>query len=179
MGWVRTEVHQGQPQAEVPEWFRKWCSRLGMSPGAPDAWGTIHIKPQIACFLCLGASIPALLMPFIYIFASQPYRRLHHSLAGLWLSCHTVSFVVSWRFGPLPSGTKQIVHMGFTLAFFGAYNAMLLLMMFGPEHHCIFQSRLALAVADAVFTSTLVVCAFTGVWPLDYPKTPYRYDQNT
>lgn len=176
MGQTHEELEQEPPGGEAPDWFKRWCLRLGMSPEAPDAWCKIHVQPHITCCICLLANIAAASLASVYIFAARPYRWLHHGLAVLWVSFHTVAVFMSWRYGPLPSGPKQKLLICVCGVFVGAYNLMAVLMMFGPEEHTIFQSRLALAVFDTLFIWLTAVAAFFGLWPPDFPKSPYRYD---
>lgn len=175
MGQVGTELEQGHPEAEVSEWFKRFCSRLGMSPEAPNAWGTVHTQPHVALLVCLLPNIAAASLSCVFILQSQPYRWLHHSLAVIWAASHSAACLMSWRFGPLPPGRRRTFHMCCCGMFTGAYNIMAVLMMFGPEERCIFQSRMLLAVFDALFLWLAAVSGFCGLWPPDVPKTPHRY----
>lgn len=175
MGQAPAEMEQAASPAEAPEWFKRWCSCLGMSSEAPDAWALIHVKPHIAFLICIPTNIAAASIAIVFLLASQPYRWFHHSATVLWALFHFSCVLMSWRYGPLPSGRKQKIFIGLFGAFIGSYNAVFLVMMFGPEERCIFQSRMAFALFDALYISLVSVSAFFGSWPPDIPKSPYRY----
>lgn len=166
---------------DIPDWFTSCCSALGMSRQAPIAWNSIHVKPQTACLLCLSSAFAA---PFavvpIYIVASQPYRWANHSLIIIWGLTHTTAATSLWRNGPLPSsaGYWQLAYMVPPLVMFGSFNLATIIMIFGPEESCLFQNRLTMFIIDAASLFLIVMTAFFGAWPPDYPRHPHKYGHN-
>lgn len=175
MSQTRTELEQGGSGVKTPEWFNTWCPCLGMTPAAPKAWGLILTKPHIACFISILANLSAASTSFVFIFASQPYRWFHHSVAVVWATFSIVIFTMSWRLGPLLPGPTQLLFIGCFSTCIAAYQVTVLWMMFGPEEHCVFQSRIALAFIDSLYICSVSTSAFFGLWPPDIPKSPYRY----
>lgn len=163
---------------DVPDWFKTCCSALGMSRQAPIAWSSMHVRPQMACLLCLSAAFAA---PFgmvpMFIFASQPYRWAYHPFVIMWGLTHATAALSLWRNGPLPgrAGYWQLAYMLNCLLMFGSCNLAAIIMIFGPEESCLFQDRLAMLIVDAASLFLTVMAAFFGAWPPDYPQHPHRY----
>lgn len=161
---------------DVPDWFRSCCSALGMSKEAPAAWASIHVKPQIACLICLGSvSAGTLLIGTIYIIGSQPYRWIYHPVAAMWLAWCSIIATSLWRNGPLPAGNWQLCYMGCAVLTLGSCHLTAIILIFGPDEHCLFQDRGAFVICDAISLFVVALGAFFGSWPPDYPTHPHRY----
>lgn len=164
--------HQSDPL--VPEWFRRYCSALGMSPQAPDAWAIIHINPHIPCLVCLISTLIALVCGTVYIVASEPYRWHYHGVVAMWMLSYFIMFISTWRNGPLPAGNRQLAYMGCSTVMVSTYNLAAMILIFGPDASVLFQNRLALTFFDAATLLFVMVGAFFGGWPPDYPKEPHK-----
>lgn len=161
---------------DVPEWFRRYCSAIGMSSQAPDAWAIIHINPHIACIFCLLSVFLGIVCGIIYIVASQRYRWHYHSVPGAWVIFYTFVGMFLCRYGPLPAGYKQLAYIGCCIVTLSTSNLSTIILIFGPEEACLFRDRMALVMFDATSLFLIIVGAFFGGWPPDYPKRPHKYD---
>ena len=140
---------------------------------APDAWATIHVKPHIACISCLLClfAAEAVVAP-IFIFASKPFRWLHHSAYVAHMFFFYTSFCALWRGGPRSGDTLLL--RGCVYISISTYIAVVLTLLLGPIEACPFRSRLVTLTVNAVFLWLTALASFCGSWTPDLPKHPYR-----
>lgn len=167
------DKHAVDPAGCVPDWFRRLCLRLGMSDSAPDGWLVYHVKPHVACFVCLAATFAgAAISAPIYIFASHPFRWLHHSLSFAYSLAHFALFGIIWREGPL--GARKWPARLCMCAIVATMGISNLMMILGPEEHCVFGSRLLFIAIYFLFMWLTTCACFLGCWAPDQPAQPYR-----
>eukprot|EP00892_Ulva_mutabilis_P011465 jgi/Ulvmu1/8691/UM047_0031.1 len=169
---AQNEQRQCTADQYVPEGVFRLFRCLGVRRKALLSWAIIHEQPHLALAFSMSTGALAIIIFTYSMFASTPWRWIHHGPALGYSACHIVMWVSAW-FGGLPA-TKNKLYCCLLIACVALQFQAAIRLMMGPIGQVPFHNRLLYTCVNAMGLACWTMSSVLGLWPPDHPPAPFR-----